>query len=111
MNVIIIILLIIAAFILLGFVVKLLFGLAMLVLFALIAGLIARSVVNYRGSLAFTVVSGIIGGIVGAIGAAILHLPLRGLDIGGLPVIYTLAGTILVVAVAKLFDRPARRLR
>jgi hypothetical protein len=95
---------------LIGAVVKLVTAIAMLFLVALLAGVIANAVVKYNNGLTFTFVSGLAGGVLGLVLKAILGGPAL-LTLGGLPVIWTIAGAIIVVFVAKVVDRGPRRSR
>src|SRR5215212_1824401 len=107
MIVVAIILALIVAFLLLGFIISLLTKLAILLLVALLAGFIARSVLKYNSSLQFTFLSGLAGAAVGWIIQAILGAPSL-IKIGGLPVLWTFVGAMIVVAVAKVVE-PGRR--
>ncbi len=83
-------------------------ALALAVLVALVAGLIAESVVgDSRRNPLFTLLVGFIGAIVGAIIAHVSGLP-EFISIGGLPVIWTIIGAIVVVFVWHLV-RPEHR--
>lgn len=103
-------LLALALFILFIVIVRTIIGLALAVLVALVAGLIAENVVGEsRRNPLFTLLIGFVGAIVGAIIARLSDLP-RFVSIGGLPVIWTIIGAIVVVFVWHLV-RPERELR
>lgn len=72
----------------------------------------AQSWVKYRGSLDFTLISGLIGGVLGIVLAKALGVPgwLQWPRIGGFPVLWTLLGCVIVVAVSK-FVLPTRAAR
>lgn len=96
-------------FILFIVIVRTVVGLALAVLVALVAGLIAESVVGEsRRNPLFTLVIGFVGAIVGAIIARVTDLP-RLISIGGLPVIWTIIGAIIVTFVWHLV-RPEKEL-
>ncbi len=106
--VVIALLLALAFFIVFIVIVRTLIGIALAVVVALVAGLIAESVVgDSRRNPLFTLLVGFIGAIVGAIIARAADLP-RLISIGGLPVIWTIIGAIIVVFVWHLV-RPERR--
>lgn len=89
-------------------IIKSLIGLALAVLVALVAGLIAESVVgDSRRNPLFTLLVGFVGAVVGAIIAHVSGLP-EFISIGGLPVVWTIIGAIVVVFVWHLV-RPEHR--
>ena len=67
-----------------------------------LASLAAQSLLGYRGAgLIFTMASGFLGAILGIIIARALGMP-SWPKIGGLPVLWTLVGAVIVVAIAKV---------
>jgi uncharacterized membrane protein YeaQ/YmgE (transglycosylase-associated protein family) len=74
------------------------FGLILALVVALVAGIIGEQVTGRTagGALA-TLLCGLAGAVVGIIIAELLGLP-RLIHIGGLPVIWTIIGAIIVVA-------------
>src|SRR3990172_13316007 len=109
MGLILVLALIVAVvlFILFLAIVRTIVGVALAVLVALVAGLIAESVVGEsRRNPLFTIVVGFVGAIVGAIIARTADLP-RLITLGGLPVVWTIIGAIIVVFVWHLV-RPER---
>lgn len=102
------ILALIVAVVLAWLLVKTLIG---LVLFLVIAGLCsaaAQALVEYKRGLSFTVASGLGGALVGLILAKALRLPAL-ITIGHLPILWTLAGSLIVVAAAKVVMPQRRR--
>ncbi|MFN8559146.1 MAG: hypothetical protein U0531_18015 [Dehalococcoidia bacterium] len=110
MAVVVGILVLILAFFLLGFIFKILFGLALLLVVALLCGWAAQSLLKYPGGLTTAFLSGLIGGVLGWILVALTPLPSL-VVIGGLPVVWTLVGAVVVVALAKLGLPAGRRRR
>ena len=80
-------------------IVRTLIGLALAVVIALVAGLIAESVVGAkRRNPMFSIIVGFIGAIVGAMIARAFSLPLL-FTVEGLPVVWTIIGAIIVTVV------------
>lgn len=76
-----------------------LFALALTVLVALAAGLVAEGIAgNRRGNPLVSIVIGFAGAVVGTVIAELLNLP-RFFSIGGLPVIWTVIGAIIVALI------------
>ncbi len=107
MNILVLVLALLLALLIVWFVVKTVVALALLLMLVLVASLVAQSFLHYRGGLTFTLVSGLIGGVVGLLLARLLGMP-ELLKIGGLPVLWTFIGSLIVVAAAKLVE-PGRR--
>ena len=93
-----------------GFVFAVVFWLIGTLLLAGLASAAAQAFVKYRGNLNFTLLSGLLGGVLGIVMAKALGVPgwLQWPHIGGFPVLWTLLGALIVVAVAKVV-LPARR--
>lgn len=99
--------LLLVAFLIFVALVRTLIGLALAVLVALIAGLIAESIAGEtRRNPLYTLLFGFAGSVVGAIIARAAGLP-RLISVGGLPVVWTIIGAIIVVFVWHLV-RPER---
>ncbi|MDO8690085.1 MAG: GlsB/YeaQ/YmgE family stress response membrane protein [Dehalococcoidia bacterium] len=80
-------------------IIRTLVGLALAIIIALVAGLIAESLVGKkRRNPIFSIIVGFIGAIVGTMIARALSLPLL-FTIEGLPVIWTIVGATIVVVV------------
>src|SRR5690349_12700854 len=92
-----------------GFVFAVVFWLLGTLILAGLASWAAQSFLKYRGDFDFTMLTGIIGGILGIVLAKALGVPgwLQWPHIGGFPVLWTLVGAGIVVAAAKVF-RPRR---
>jgi uncharacterized membrane protein YeaQ/YmgE (transglycosylase-associated protein family) len=101
MVVVLVILALIIALWLLSIVVGFLINLALLFTVAFLAGLAAQSWLKYPGGITGAFVSGLIGGVVGILLARLLGAPTL-LTIGGLPVLWTVVGAVIVVAIAKV---------
>lgn len=97
---------VIVALLLFGMIVGLLFKLALLLLVAFVASAAAQALVKSKGGFIFTFVTGLIGAVIGLVIANLLNAPTWP-RISGLPILWTLAGSIVVVAVAKV-ALPAR---
>ncbi len=93
-----------------GFVFGAVFWLAGTLILAGLASAAAQSLLKYRGNLSFTLLSGLIGGVLGIVLAKVLSVPdwLQWPRVGGFPVLWTLVGAAIVVIVAKLV-LPARQ--
>ncbi len=74
-----------------------------------LASAVAQSWLKYKGGFDYTLVSGLIGGVLGIVLAKALGVPgwLQWPHIGGFPVLWTLLGCVIVVVVSK-FVLPAR---
>jgi uncharacterized membrane protein YeaQ/YmgE (transglycosylase-associated protein family) len=89
--------------ILLVFVLSIIHALFGLVLFLVIAGLCAAAAeyfLGHREGVGETLLIGLIGAALGVIGAYLLHLPR--LSIAGVPIVWTILGSMAVVAILKL---------
>jgi len=103
------ILLFLLVFFMIAKVVAFLIGLVFLLLVAAICGAIAEKVLHYDGGgIGTTVGVGLTGAIVGWLLAKILHLPLA-LHIAGLPVLWTIVGSMIMVSGLKVVAPPRRR--
>lgn len=95
--------------------VKVVFWLILTLLLAVLASLAAQSFVKYRGGVQFTVISGLIGGVVGVALANLLNVPgiLRWPSLGAFPVLWAIVGSVIVVFISKLVlpGSPVRRTR
>jgi uncharacterized membrane protein YeaQ/YmgE (transglycosylase-associated protein family) len=89
------------AIIVAGFIIKSLVGLALMLLVAGLIGALAGSWLNYKGGFLFSIGAGLIGAVVGTIIANILHLP-KFPELFNLPLLWTVAGSVIVVAAAKV---------
>jgi uncharacterized membrane protein YeaQ/YmgE (transglycosylase-associated protein family) len=91
-------------FFVVGLVVKAILWLVLTLLIAGLASLAAQSFVKYRGSVQFTVISGLIGGVVGVVLANLLNVPgiLRWPSLGAFPVLWAIVGSVIVVFVSKI---------
>lgn len=85
-------------------VVRTIIGLVLLLVIAGLCGAIAESITGYRtGSLVYTVALGLIGAAVGSLIARLLDLPgILSWSVGGLPVLLTIIGAVLVLFLLKL---------
>lgn len=102
---IIVALLLLIAFI---WVVGTLIGLLLAIVVALAAGAVAEKVVGHsRGSILSTLLTGLLGALTGSIIAELAGMP-RLLDIGGLPVVWTIIGAIIVAFVWQTVSREER---
>ncbi len=102
-----ILIILLLAVVLVAWIIKTIVGLALFLAVAGLAGWAAQRFVGYDGGFGFTFISGLIGGVVGIIIQKALGAPSL-IAIGGLPLLWTLLGSVIVVGVAKLFDRPVR---
>lgn len=110
MVIVIAILALILVLVLLSKLITLAASLAMLLLVALLAGVIANQIVKYNNGLTFTFISGVLGAVVGVILQKILGGPTVP-EIANVPLLWTIAGAVIVAFVAKLVDRSPRRSR
>jgi uncharacterized membrane protein YeaQ/YmgE (transglycosylase-associated protein family) len=89
-------------FVLAIIVVRTILGLLLLLLLAGLCGAVAQSLLEYkRGGIGTTLLIGLVGAAVGAIIARVFGLPLL-LVISRLPIIWSLAGSIVLVVALKL---------
>jgi uncharacterized membrane protein YeaQ/YmgE (transglycosylase-associated protein family) len=91
---------------------KFLIGLVFLLLVATVCGAIAEHMLHYDGDgIATTAGVGLIGSLLGWLIAKLLHLPML-VHIAGLPVVWTVIGSMVLVAGRKVFAPPpgSRRL-
>jgi uncharacterized membrane protein YeaQ/YmgE (transglycosylase-associated protein family) len=95
------ILAIIVGLFLFSLVVAALFKIALFLLIVYLAGALAQSWLKYPGGFVTAFVSGLVGGVLGWIIAHALHAPTWP-TIAGLPIIWTIVGAVIFVAVAKL---------
>lgn len=90
-------------------VVAVLVGLVWLLLIATLCGWIAERVLHYHeGGIGTTAGVGLIGALIGWVLAKVLHLPLAP-HIAGLPILWTVAGSFLLVGGMRV-AAPVRRL-
>jgi uncharacterized membrane protein YeaQ/YmgE (transglycosylase-associated protein family) len=90
-------------------VVSVLVGLVWLLLIATLCGWIAESLLHYReGGIGTTAGVGLLGAVIGWVLAKVLHLPLAP-HIAGLPILWTLVGSVALVAGLRV-AAPMRRL-
>lgn len=96
-----------------GFVFSVVFWLLGTIILAALASLAAQSFLKYKGDINFTMLSGLIGGVLGIVLAKALGVPgwLQWPHIGGFPVLWTLIGAVIVVFVAKVSNFRPRRSR
>jgi len=95
------------AFLLIAKVVSLLIGLVFLLLVAVLCGAIAEKLLHYEGGgIVTTAGVGLIGSVVGLVIAKILHLPTWP-HIAHLPVVWTVVGSLVLVAGMKVIAPPA----
>lgn len=109
---IIVLLLAIVVFIkIVGLAFAIIFWLVGTLLIAGLASAAAQSFIKYKGNFEFTLLSGLIGGVLGIVLAKALNVPgwLQWPHIGGFPVLWTLVGAFIVVAVAKVAAPLQRR--
>ncbi len=87
------------------FVVRTVVAVVVAILVALVAGLIAEAIVGERRrNPLFSIIVGFIGAVVGTVIARTFNLPLL-LDIGGLPIVWTIVGAIIVVFIWQAIGR------
>jgi hypothetical protein len=98
------ILAIVIFFFVVGFVIKAILWLALTLLLAGLASWAAQSFIKYKGDFKFTIISGLLGGVLGIVLAEVLGVPgwLRWPSLGGFPVLWTLVGSGIVVLVSKI---------
>lgn len=104
MAALLILALILAAVIALWVVAKIVGAIVGLLLMILLGGLIgaaAQSVVGYKGGFLFSIGAGLVGAVVGTIIANLLGAP-KLLTLANLPILWTVVGSVAVVAAAKL---------
>ena len=110
MPVAVLILILIIALVITWWLVQTLIGLVLMLVIAALCSAAAQAIVKYRdGGFRFTLLSGVIGAVVGIVLAKLLGLPTFP-QIQGLPLVWTLVGSLIVVAGAKL-ALPRRRTR
>ena len=101
MTIVLILVGLLLALLLLSAIIGFLFKVFIFFLIVLLCGFIAQAIVKYRGGLEFTLVSALIGGVVGLV----LQWLLPGgrlLTISGVPVVWTILGSVIVIFIAKL---------
>jgi uncharacterized membrane protein YeaQ/YmgE (transglycosylase-associated protein family) len=91
-------------FFLVGLVIKAVVWLVLTLLLAGLASLAAQAFVKYKGDLQFTMLSGLVGGVLGIVLAKALGVPgwLQWPSLGGFPVLWTLIGSVIVVLISKV---------
>lgn len=92
-------------------VVAFLVGLVFLLLVAALCGAIAEHLLHYEGGgILRTVGVGLIGSLIGFLIAKLFHLPTWP-HLAGLPVVWTVVGSLVLVAGMKVVSPPARHAR
>jgi len=92
-------------------VVAFLVGLVFLLLVAVVCGAIAEHLLHYEsGGIVRTTGVGLIGSLVGVIIAKVFHLPTWP-HLAGLPILWTVVGSLVLVAGMKVFVPPSRHAR
>ena len=85
------------AIVITGFVIKL----ALVLIIAALASALAQSILKYKGGVAFTFASGLVGAVIGILIQRILGAPSL-LAISGVPLLWAFVGSAVVVFAAKL---------
>jgi uncharacterized membrane protein YeaQ/YmgE (transglycosylase-associated protein family) len=90
-------------------VVGFLIGLVFLLLVATLCGAIAEHMLHYDGGgIATTAGVGLVGSVVGWLIASLFHFPML-VHIAGLPIVWTVIGSLVLVAGMKVVAPPSRR--
>ncbi len=90
-------------------VVGFLIGLVFLLLVATLCGAIAEHMLHYEGNgIAATAGVGLVGSVVGWLIASLFHFPML-VHIAGLPIVWTVIGSLVLVAGMKVVMPPSRR--
>lgn len=91
-------------FLVVGLIIKAILWLALTLLLAGLASWAAQSFLKYKGDFRFTMISGLIGGVLGIVLAKSLGVPdwLQWPSLGGFPVLWTLVGAGIVVLISKI---------
>jgi uncharacterized membrane protein YeaQ/YmgE (transglycosylase-associated protein family) len=90
-------------------VIRTVIGLVLMLVLAALIGAVAQSLIEYkRGGIGTTLLIGLAGAAIGAIGARILGLPLL-LVIERLPLIWSFVGSFVLVAALKVVAPEERR--
>ncbi|HTE84107.1 MAG TPA: hypothetical protein VK821_05190 [Dehalococcoidia bacterium] len=87
-----------------------LLGLVLFLVIAALCGAVAEYFLGFKEGVGETLLIGLIGAALGVVVARILHLPLL-LPVFGVPIVWTIVGSFIVVGILKLASGNRRSLR